>query len=367
MKTHKVLWLALIVSAVLSVSAQADNDKDNHKGNSGSHAAAAPARASAPTFHSASGSQFNGGRIIGPSQRFSSVGVGSMPNSAQLRAGAFRQQHINSNGGASLGQRQFTPEFRQQHINSGASFSQRQFSPETFNHGNNLARFENSRRLRTIQGDHFGQIQNDRENRLGEIQNHRGNGLGQFENRRAQDLGSIRNNRENHVGSIGNGNRGLAGANANNHLFARHDADWHRDWDRHSDHWWHGHRCRFVNNSWFIFDFGFFPGYGYPYDYYASDYNYADPYGYDPGVYEGADYYSQGEYQSSDQYTDSTVAAAQERLAGEGYYRGAIDGVLGPATHRAILRYQSDHGLRVSGYLTADTLQSLGLGRVAAY
>ena len=53
-----------------------------------------------------------------------------------------------------------------------------------------------------------------------------------------------------------------------------------------SDHWWHGHRCRFVNGSWFIFDLGFFPWYGYPYDYYADDYYYGYPYGYDSGVYE---------------------------------------------------------------------------------
>jgi hypothetical protein len=313
MKTHKVLLLALIISTALSVSAQAGN----HRGNSGSHVAAAPARASAPTFHSASGSQFNGGRMIGPSQRFSSIGMGSTPT-------AFRQHHINSNGGASFGQRQFTP--------------------EALNRGSGLARFENNR------ARDLGAIQNNGENHIG-----------------SGNLGIIRNNHGNQVGSIGNGNRGLAGANANNHVFAQHSAGWHRDWDRHSDHWWHGHRCRFVNNSWFIFDLGFFPWYGYPYDYYASDYYYPYPYGYDPGVYEGANYYGQGAYESSDQYTDSRVAAAQERLAREGYYRGAIDGILGPATHRAILRYQSNHGLRVTGYLTTDTLQSLGLRRVANY
>ena len=46
------------------------------------------------------------------------------------------------------------------------------------------------------------------------------------------------------------------------HVFARRSADWHRDWDRRSDHWWHGHRCHFVNGFWFIYNTGF-----YPYDY----------------------------------------------------------------------------------------------------
>ena len=86
------------------------------------------------------------------------------------------------------------------------------------------------------------------------------------------------------------------------HVFARRSADWHRDWDRRSDHWWHGHRCHFVNGFWFIYDTGFYPydywyPYGYGYGYYGSAYY---PYDYDPGVYEGgADYYSQGAYRSS--------------------------------------------------------------------
>jgi len=357
MKPYKILLLALIVSAVASLSAQAGNRHGN--GGNGSNFASAPARSSAPSFRSSPGASFrsspgghfNSARMIAPSQRFSSVGMGSMPTT-------FRQHNFNSNGGASLGQRQFTP--------------------ETFNRGNGLARFGNNRPLRTIQGDHFAQIQNDRENRLGEIQNHGGNRFGQFENRPAQNLGTIQNNHDNHVGSgdlgtirnnrdnqFGNGNRGLAGGN--NGVFAQRSADWQRNWDRHSDHWWRGHRCRFVNNCWFIFDLGFSPWYGYPYDYYASDYYYPYQYGYDSGydsgVYEGDNYYGQGAYESSDQ---DTVGAAQERLAREGYYGGAIDGLLGRGTRRAILRYQRDHGLRVTGYLTTDTLQSLGL-RVAGY
>jgi hypothetical protein len=43
------------------------------------------------------------------------------------------------------------------------------------------------------------------------------------------------------------------------HVFARRSADWHRDWDRRRDHWWHGHRCHFVNGFWFIYDTGFYP------------------------------------------------------------------------------------------------------------
>jgi len=93
------------------------------------------------------------------------------------------------------------------------------------------------------------------------------------------------------------------------------------------------------NNVVFIGDFGF-PwwwgwgwgpwwggGWGYPYGYYGG-YNY-------------------GDYGSGYGYGDrsgSRVAELQRRLASAGYYHGAIDGILGPATRRAIRAYERDHG-----------------------
>jgi hypothetical protein len=193
-----------------------------------------------------------------------------------------------------------------------------------------------------------------------------------FTSARSRNPGTARSNA---FTSNRNGTRGLANA-TNNHVFARHSASWQPNWNRHGDHWWHGHRCRFVNGSWFIFDLGFYPWYGYPYDYYAyngydpysygSDYGYGD--GYDPGAYQdgGTPYYdNQGVDESSNQNTDSTVAAVQARLARQGYYRGQIDGVLGPATRRALLTYQRRNGLRATGSLTGETLQSFNLRRVA--
>jgi peptidoglycan hydrolase-like protein with peptidoglycan-binding domain len=38
------------------------------------------------------------------------------------------------------------------------------------------------------------------------------------------------------------------------------------------------------------------------------------------------------------------VAELQNRLASAGYYHGAVDGILGPATRRAIRAYERDHG-----------------------
>jgi putative peptidoglycan binding protein len=172
-------------------------------------------------------------------------------------------------------------------------------------------------------------------------------------------------NTGNRAGQVRTGNN--LPTNWRNHAVAQHSANWHRDWDRNRDHVWQGRHCRFINGSWVIFDFGFDPWwpYWYPYDYYAYDY-YGYPYGYDPAyydsdAYQGEEYYGQTGY--GDDYANSTVAAAQERLARQGYYRGEIDGISGPSTRRAIIRYQSDHGLRVTGALTTDTLQALGLRR----
>ena len=116
----------------------------------------------------------------------------------------------------------------------------------------------------------------------------------------------------------------------------RHDANWHRDWDRHRGHFFH--------NRFFVFDDGFWFGldpWYYPYDdYYA--YGDQDYYGFDTAV--------------------SMVGTVQSDLARQGYYRGVIDGVYGPQTRVAITRYQSNHGLQVTGSLTTSTLRSLGIG-----
>ena len=68
-------------------------------------------------------------------------------------------------------------------------------------------------------------------------------------------------------------------------------------------------------------------GSGYPYGYYGG-YNYG---GYGPG-------YGYGEN------SRSRVAELQSRLARAGYYHGSIDGIMGPATRRAIRAYERDHG-----------------------
>jgi Putative peptidoglycan binding domain len=142
------------------------------------------------------------------------------------------------------------------------------------------------------------------------------------------------------------------------HAFARHDANWHRDWDKRRAHFHHGHVFVFIDGFWW----GLYPWDYYPYDasdYYPYDYNDYDyyPYGYD----------DQSAYGDSDQYgSSSTVSAVQSALAKLAYYQGAIDGVDGDETQAALARYQEDHDLSVTGTLTATTLQALGLQPVAS-
>jgi peptidoglycan hydrolase-like protein with peptidoglycan-binding domain len=44
-----------------------------------------------------------------------------------------------------------------------------------------------------------------------------------------------------------------------------------------------------------------------------------------------------------------------------GYYNGPVDGVFGPNTRDAVAKYQIAKQLNVTGSLSPDTLQSLGI------
>ncbi len=336
MKPCHSFLLASIVSVSLAISAQAG---DRHGNNDNSQRGLARGRGSAPMMHSSSGFRSGGNRMF------------ARPSGMTMRS---------------------MPQFSQRRMIGGenTSFVPRQFTSRTFSGGGNnngVARFENNRRIQT--------------NRFAELQGQRGNRLAQS--------------------GTGGGNRTVGNISpGHNHVFAQRSADWNHNWDRRHDHFWNGHRCRFVNGSWFIFDIGFFPWFGWPfYDYYAYDYYpYGYGYGYDSGAYYGSyygdnqggydssyynqggydsSYYNQGGYDSSysngNRYGSSDrsgaaalVADVQDTLQREGYYRGKIDGVLGPETRHAIVRYQSDKGLEPSGNLTSETLRSLGLRQSVA-
>ena len=147
--------------------------------------------------------------------------------------------------------------------------------------------------------------------------------------------------------------------------------------DRHDRFFDHGDRFRdrhfgregfereerefFFRHNFFVgFDFAAFgfPGWGpwgpwwwYP-DY--ADYPYYD----DP---QSSESQTSSESQNGTQYWNDLAMSAQSKLAQQSYYRGPIDGVIGSGSVQAIRRFQSDHGLPVTGKIDPKLLQALGV------
>ncbi|HTS75721.1 MAG TPA: peptidoglycan-binding protein [Bryobacteraceae bacterium] len=61
--------------------------------------------------------------------------------------------------------------------------------------------------------------------------------------------------------------------------------------------------------------------------------------------------------------SSATVSAAQRRLVREGFYKGNLDGILGPETAAAIREYQKNSNLNITGQLDPATLNSLGVAK----
>jgi hypothetical protein len=144
------------------------------------------------------------------------------------------------------------------------------------------------------------------------------------------------------------------------HIFQRHTADWHRDWDRRRAHFHNGRFFVFNDGFWFGLDAGSYPWDYLPYyadDYYPYDYVVGDGSSDVPTEYQGTT--------TTAPAPDQTVTAVQTQLSQQGYYGGPIDGLFGPTTRDAVARYQAKQNLTVTGSLTPDTLHALGLPSVA--
>lgn len=55
------------------------------------------------------------------------------------------------------------------------------------------------------------------------------------------------------------------------------------------------------------------------------------------------------------------VAIAQRKLKQWGYYKGSVDGIYGPATYAAVVKFQKKNGLSVDGYIGPETKKALGI------
>jgi hypothetical protein len=89
-------------------------------------------------------------------------------------------------------------------------------------------------------------------------------------------------------------------------------------------------------------------GYWYPAWGYNPSYQY---YAYDAPIYVG----------SRAEPPDRVIANVQAILQEQGYYKGEVDGLLGPLTREALTGYQADNGLYTTATIDEPTLASLGL------
>lgn len=117
---------------------------------------------------------------------------------------------------------------------------------------------------------------------------------------------------------------------------------YHPEW--HDQGWWRNRYNRVVFNSggWYYWNAGWwYPAWGYaPSAHYAYD---GPIYGYNGLT------------------PDQVIANVQATLQQQGYYRGEVDGLLGPFTREALANYQRDHGLYMTSAIDRPTLESLGM------
>jgi hypothetical protein len=135
-------------------------------------------------------------------------------------------------------------------------------------------------------------------------------------------------------------------ANANNwvgpryEVFRNYQPEWH-------DRGWYAGRYATVSliaGGWYYFN----NNYWYP----AWGYNEAESYyPYDGPIYSGP----------KARPADQVVADVQGVLKEEGFYKGEVDGLLGPMTREAVTAYQEAQGLSPTAAIDEPTLESLGL------
>ncbi|MGI9115581.1 MAG: hypothetical protein DLM73_05705 [Chthoniobacterales bacterium] len=115
-----------------------------------------------------------------------------------------------------------------------------------------------------------------------------------------------------------------------------HDQGWYRS---------HYQRVELIGGGYYYLNNGYwYPAWGY------------DPgaqyYAYDAPIYVG----------HTAEPPDRVIANVQGILQEQGYYKGEVDGLLGPLTREALTAYQSDNGLYATAVIDEPTLSSLGLG-----
>jgi hypothetical protein len=115
----------------------------------------------------------------------------------------------------------------------------------------------------------------------------------------------------------------------------RHDQGWYRS---------HYNRVELIGGGYYYWNNGYwYPAWGYNPS--------AEYYAYDAPIYVG----------HRAEPPDQVIADVQALLQQMGYYKGEVDGLLGPLTREALAAYQADQGLTTTAVIDEPTLDSLGL------
>ena len=104
-------------------------------------------------------------------------------------------------------------------------------------------------------------------------------------------------------------------------------------------------RVELIAGGYYYFNNGYwYPAWGYDpgHEYYA----------YDAPIYVG----------HRTEPPDRVIADVQAALQEMGYYKGEVDGLIGPLTREALTRYQTDNGMQVTAVIDEPTLDSLNMG-----
>ena len=117
--------------------------------------------------------------------------------------------------------------------------------------------------------------------------------------------------------------------------------------ERHDQGWYRSHypRVELIGGGYYYWNNGYwYPAWGYnP----SNEY-----YAYDGPIYVG----------HRAEPPDRVIADVQAELQQMGYYKGEVDGLLGPLTREALTAYQADNGLTTTAAIDEPTLDSLGMG-----
>jgi len=119
---------------------------------------------------------------------------------------------------------------------------------------------------------------------------------------------------------------------------------YHPEW--HDQGWYHSHynRVELIGGGYYFWNNGYwYPAWGYS----PSEQYYA---------YDGPIYVGHGA-----EPPDKVIADVQGVLQEMGYYKGEVDGLLGPLTREALTAYQADQGLTQTAAIDEPTLDSLGM------